>query len=149
MRTFSPVSEMRSSGAQFKKQNKHGKTFAPIIALATLRAVSLMLNGMLMMWKIWQAMQDNAIQTTRIHPAFIPVTGLKCSYGKIELRQPALSHEHIKNFTKDFNSNRGKARSWKPGQLGQPGVCKEALSLVSAYMTSFYKISKIAALIRL
>ena len=94
-------------------------------------------------------MQDNAIQTTRIHPAFIPVTGLKCSYGKIELRQPALSHEHIKNFTKDFKSNRGKARSWKPGQLGQPGLCKEALSLVSAYMTSFYKRSEIAALIRL
>ena len=94
-------------------------------------------------------MQDNAIQTTRIHPAFIQVTGLKCSYGKIELRQPALSHEHIKNFTKDFKSNRGKARSWKPGQLGQPGLCKEALSLVSAYMKSFYKRSKIAALIRL
>ena len=88
-------------------------------------------------------MQDNAIQTTRIHPAFIPVTGLKCSYGKIELRQPALSHEHIKNFTKDFKSKRGKARSWKPG------LCKEALSLVSAYMTSFYKRSEIAALIRL
>ena len=82
-------------------------------------------------------MQDNAIQTTRIHPAFIPVTGLKCSYGKIELRQPALSHEHIKNFTKEFKSNRGKARSWKPGQLGQPGLCKEALSFVSAYMKAF------------
>ena len=73
-------------------------------------------------------MQDNAIQTTRIHPAFVPLTGLKCSYGKIELRQPALSHEHIKNFTKDFKSNRGKARSWKPGQLGQPGLCKEVNS---------------------
>ena len=95
-------------------------------------------------------MQDNAIQTTRIiHPAFIPVTRLNCSYRKIELSQPTLSYEHIKNFTKDFKSNRGKARSWKPGQLGQPGLCKEALSLVSAYMTSFYKRSKIAALIRL
>ena len=94
-------------------------------------------------------MQDNAIQTTRIHPAFIPVTRLKCSYRKIELSQPTLSYEHIKNVTKEFKSNRGKARSWKPGQLGQPGVCKEALSLVSAYMTSFYKRSKIAALIRL
>ena len=47
----------------------------PIIALATLIAVSLQLNGMLMMWKIQQAMQDDA--------EFIPVTGLKCSYGKI------------------------------------------------------------------
>ena len=35
------------------------------------------------MWKIQQAMLDDAIRTARIHPAFIPVTGLKCSYGKI------------------------------------------------------------------
>ena len=32
-------------------------TFAPIIALATLLAVSLQLNGLLMMWKIPQAKQ--------------------------------------------------------------------------------------------
>ena len=37
-------------------------TFIPVIALATLIAVSLQLNGMLMMWKIQQAMRDNAIQ---------------------------------------------------------------------------------------
>ena len=30
-----------------------------------------------MMWKIQQAMQDNGIQTVRVHPAFILVTGLK------------------------------------------------------------------------
>ena len=36
-----------------------------------------------MMWNIQQAMQDDAIRTTRIHSAFIPVTGLKCSCGKI------------------------------------------------------------------
>ena len=35
------------------------------------------------MWKIQQAMQDDAIRTARIHPAFISVTCLKCSYGKI------------------------------------------------------------------
>ena len=102
-----------------------------------------------MIWKIQQAIQDNAIQTTRIHPDFILVTELKCSYGKIELSQPALSYDQIKNFTKDFNSNRGKARSREPGQPGQPGLCKEILSLVSAYMKSFYNRSKIAALIRL
>ena len=28
-------------------------------------------------------MQDYAIRTARIHPAFISVTGLKCSYGKV------------------------------------------------------------------
>ena len=52
MRNVSLVSDMRSSGAKFEKQSKHGETFAPIIALATLRAVSLQLNGMLIMWKI-------------------------------------------------------------------------------------------------
>ena len=70
-------------------------------------------------------------------------------HGKIELSQPALSYERIKNFTKDCKSNISKARSREPGQPGQPGLCKEALSLVSAYMKSFYKRSKIAALIRL
>ena len=47
----------------------------------TLKAVSLQLNGMLMMWKIQQAMQDDAIRTARIHPAVHP--GNLCSYGKI------------------------------------------------------------------
>ena len=44
----------------------------PVIALATLIAVSLQLNGMLMMWKIQQAIQDDAIRTARIHPAVHP-----------------------------------------------------------------------------
>ena len=57
-------------------------------ALATLISVKLQLNGMLMMWKIQQAKQDGVILFQRIHPTFIPVTGLKCSYGKIF--QPAL-----------------------------------------------------------
>ena len=48
----------------------------PIIALATLEAVLLQLNGMLIMWKIQQAMQDNTIRTIKIHPAFILITGL-------------------------------------------------------------------------
>ena len=46
---------------------KH-KNFAPIIATATLKAVSLQLNGMLTKWKIQQVMQDDAIWTARIHP---------------------------------------------------------------------------------
>ena len=37
-------------------------------ASVTLKAVSLQLNGMLMMCKIQQAMKDDAIRTTRIHP---------------------------------------------------------------------------------
>ena len=44
---------------------------------------SLQLNGMLTMWKIQQAMQDDAIRTVRIHTAFIPVTGMTCLCGKI------------------------------------------------------------------
>ena len=68
-----------SSGTKFEKQSKHGYsvntkilTFGTIIALVTLKVVSLQLNGILMTWKIQQAMQDNAIQTTRIHPAIHP-----------------------------------------------------------------------------
>ena len=66
-----------------RNKNLISITFAPIIASATLKAVSEQLNGMLVMWKIQQAMQDDAIRTARTHPAFIPVTCLKCSYGKI------------------------------------------------------------------
>ena len=41
-------------------------------ASVTLKAVSLQVNGMLMMCKIQQAMKDDAIWTTRIHPAVHP-----------------------------------------------------------------------------
>ena len=72
-----------SYGAKFGNKatwrNTKILTFGPIIASATLKAVSLQLNGILVMWKIQQAMQDDAIRTTRIHPAFIPVTYRKCS----------------------------------------------------------------------
>ena len=29
---------------------------------------------------------DDAVQAARIHPVFIPVTGLKCSYGQTILK---------------------------------------------------------------
>ena len=105
MRNFSPVSEMRKGRRRFVARNsrnklsKHGETqsykFRPIITLATLVAVSLMSNGMLMMWKIQQGKQDDAEFIRNINPAFLPVTGLKCSYGKIssplsEIREPSL-----------------------------------------------------------
>ena len=80
-----------SCGAKFEKQANTVKhkiiTLTPVIDLATLIAISLQLNGMLMMWKIQQAMQDDAEFIRRIHPAFIPVSGLKCSYGKIFIGQ--------------------------------------------------------------
>ena len=49
-------------------------TFAPIfvLVLATLKAVSLQLNGMLMKWKIQQAMQDDYMPSTP--PEFIPLS---------------------------------------------------------------------------
>ena len=72
---------------------------------------------------------------------FIPVTGMKCSYGKIfqpayrdpgwkklrsrEPSQAALSYDHIEKFYKGFRS---KARSRKPGQPGQQGSYEKALS---------------------
>ena len=61
--------------------------FAPIIAFATLKAVSLQLTGMLMMRKIQQAMQGDAIWA-RIHPAFIPVTRMKSQMEKFPARLP-------------------------------------------------------------
>ena len=84
MRNFNPVSGMKKgqrSWDEFWRQNRETKrtwrntkilTFAPIIASATLKAVSLLLNGMLMMWKIQQAMQDDAMRAARIHPAVHP-----------------------------------------------------------------------------
>ena len=84
MRNFSPVSEMRKGQRSWgrvlapnlgKKANiaKHKiLTFGPILASVILKAVSLQLNTMLLMWKIQQAMQDDAIWTARIHPAVHP-----------------------------------------------------------------------------
>ena len=64
-----------------------------------------------MMWKIRQAMPNDAIWTASVHAAVITVTGVKCPYGKIssplitklrsrEQNQLALSYEQI--FTKDL-----------------------------------------------
>ena len=59
-----------------------------------------------MMWNIQQAMQDDAIRTTRIHLAFFPVTGLKCSCGKIpslrSKRFRLVSEQKTKNEERDF-----------------------------------------------
>ena len=78
IRNFSPVFEMwkaqRSWGRVLapnsRNKAKYAKhkilTFAPIIASATLEAISLQINGILRMWKIQQTMQDDVIQTARI-----------------------------------------------------------------------------------
>ena len=107
-------------------------TFRPILASATLKAVSLQLNGMLMMWKIQEAKKTMPSGLSEFIPPFIPLTGMKCSYGKISSllteisgTKPArpLIWTH-QNFYKGF---RGEARSRKQGQPGQPGSCEKAL----------------------
>ena len=69
----------------------------------------------------------------RIKPAFIPITGLKCSYGKISRpltkipvgKTEILETEPARPLTlthrKFYNKFRGKA-----GQSNQPGSCEEA-----------------------
>ena len=54
------------------KGNMEKHNFFDFRASVTLKAVLLQLNGMLMMCKIQQATQDDAIRTTRIHPAVHP-----------------------------------------------------------------------------
>ena len=85
----------------------------PIMALVTLFAPSLQLNGMLMTWKLYQAKQDYANRGAllrRIHYAFIPVTGLHELFIF-----PARPLIHIQNFYEGF---RGQTRPRKPGQPG-------------------------------
>ena len=74
-----------------------------------------------MMWKIQQAMQDDAIRTARIHPGnrdevfiwqnFQPAsrdlgTLEKPRYLGNRANPPALSYEHVENFTKDLEVRR-------------------------------------------
>ena len=78
-----PGKKRRRSCGQVLVRNSRNKenvaktkinTFAPILVLvlATLKAVSLQLNGMLMKWKIQQAMQDDYMPSTP--PEFIPLS---------------------------------------------------------------------------
>ena len=73
--------KVKDPGNEFWRQIRETKqtwrntkilTFGPILPSVTLKAVSLQLNGMLMMWKIQQTMQDDAIRTARIHLAIHP-----------------------------------------------------------------------------
>ena len=73
-------------------------TFGPIIASVTIKAVSLQLNGMVMMWKLQQAMQDHVIQTARIHPTVHPgnrdevfIWPISSLLGEILVTRPARS----------------------------------------------------------
>ena len=80
-----------SSGSKFEKKSQHGDTqkmltLAPIKASATLKTVSLQLNGILMMWRIQQATQDDAFGASRNH-GLLSSRQPCCSYGKISSSQ--------------------------------------------------------------
>ena len=101
-------------------------TFAPIMALATLLAVSLQLNGLLMMCKIHQAKQNDAIWAALLcdetallrHRPFNAFIAIAKNSGNRDVvfvwqkfsspltDQAALSYEHIENFTKDLEVRR-------------------------------------------
>ena len=62
-----------ASGAKFEKESKeskYGEKKNHDFRACHSMAVSLQLNGMLTMWKRQQAMQDDAIRSARVHPAF-------------------------------------------------------------------------------
>ena len=73
-------------------------------------------------------------------PPFIPVTGMKCSYGKIssplteisvgktEISGTEPARPLIWTHRKFYKGFRGDATSRKPGQPGQPGSYEEALN---------------------
>ena len=81
-----------------------------------------------------------AKNSSRIKPAFIPVTGLKCSYDKIfqpaygdpeisVTEQARSSYEHIENFT-------------NTGQPDQPSSCEEALGKWHAIRNTWSKATE-------
>ena len=122
-----PKTGCSSTREEQSKHAKHKVTFAPVIALATLIAESLLLNGMLMMWKVEQAKQNDVelIQSknsSRFYPGnraqvFINFQPSYRNSGwkngrDIGNRASPPSHEHIENLRKKF---RGKARSRKLG----------------------------------
>ena len=139
MRNFSPVSEIRKGQRSWERvpaPNSGNKanmpkhkilTFGPILPSVTLTAVSLQLNGMLMMWKIQQAMQDDAIRTARIHPAVHPGNrddvfiwqNFQPAYRDLGNRASPPSHRNTSKLYKGF---RGEVRSRKPGPTWSTGL---------------------------
>ena len=97
MRNFSPVSETskgQRSWGRVLAPNSRNKANMAKYKIYNFRAYHSFGNSWSCISAVkWDAyddentarwIQDDAIRTTRIHPAFIPVTGLKCSsYGKI------------------------------------------------------------------
>ena len=127
---FSPVSEMR------KSKRSWGRVLVPnskkhIIASATLKDVSLQLNGMLMMWKISVAGNAGRCHPDRQNSSrfLIPVCQFSCPLTEILVEKTEPARCLIWTYRKFYNGSRGKARSRKPGS------CKEALKV---QMVSFF-----------
>ena len=104
------------------------------MALTTLLAVPLQLNGLLIMWKIHQAKQNDAIRAAllcdetalhvidhlthallrRIHPGNRDEVFIWQNFPARLPTQAALSYEHIENFTKDLEVRRDLGNRARP-----------------------------------
>ena len=121
MRNFRLVSEMKKGQRSWERVlapnsgNKANITFGPILPSVILKAVSLQLNGMLMMWKIQQAMQDDAIRTAKIHLAIHPGNRDEVWVGKTEISGTEPTCPLIWTYRNFYKGFRGEARSRKPG----------------------------------
>ena len=94
------------------------------------------------MWKLQQAMRDDAIWTPRIHPAVHPskrvevfIWPISSPLGEISGTKPA--DPFIWTHQKFYKGSRSKATSWKPGQPGQPGSYEVGLINVIAQTDIF------------
>ena len=125
---------VRNSGNKANMVKHKVITFAPVTALETLKAVSLLSNGMLMMKKIQR--QSKTMQNS--FEELIPVKGWTVEMAAFPARlprsllekprsrqpsQPALSYEHIQDFTKDLEVR------WDLGN--RASICEEALRTFS------------------
>ena len=122
-----------SSNAKFEKQRKWWRNTK--ISLANFKAVSVQLNGMLLIWKIQQTMRDDAIRTARIHSSnraevfiwqnFQPAYRDPSRQNR-DLGNQARPPSHMKTskfFTKDLKVSRDLGNRASPVK----GSCEETL----------------------
>ena len=87
---------VRNSRKKATRCNTKLISFAPVIALVTPKVVSLQLNGMLMMWKIQQAMQEDAIQVTIIYQCSRAEMFISENF-QLAYRDPGWKNRHLGN----------------------------------------------------
>ena len=105
-------------------------TLGPILASATLKAVSLQLNGCLWCGKYSRQCKTMPSRQPEFILPFIPLTGMKCSYSKTSSPlTKILGTEPVRLLIwanwKFYKGFREDARSWKPGPY------EEALKVMS------------------